>query len=87
MVKAQVRLPEEQYAELKRLAAEEGITVSELLRRGAALVLGSRWRRPTKEEWERARAAMGQFDSGLTDVGRRHDYYLAEAYGQWKTSS
>jgi len=80
VVKTQVQLQEEQLALLRRLAAEEGVSVSELVRRGVALLLDSR-RRPTRKElWERAMEVAGKFSSGLTDVARRHDHYLAEAY-------
>lgn len=87
MVRTQIRLPEDQYEQLKRLAAEEDVSVAELLRRGAELLLRSRRRPPTREQWERARAVMGKYDSGLTDVAERHDHYLAEAYGQWEDRS
>jgi hypothetical protein len=32
--------------------------------------------------WERALAAMGGFHSGLPDLARNHDKYLAEAWGE-----
>jgi hypothetical protein len=34
MVRTQVRLPDELYRQAKRLAAEQGITLAELVRRG-----------------------------------------------------
>ena len=83
MVKTQVQLPEEDLAELRRLAAEEGVSVSELVRRGVKHVLDAR-RRPSREElWDRAMKVVGKFHSGLPDVAQRHDEYLAEAYGEW----
>lgn len=82
MVKTQVQLTEEQLAALRRFAAEQGVSVSELVRRGVALLLRSHQGRTRAELWERARAAAGKFDSGLTDVARRHDHYLSEAYKQ-----
>jgi len=79
MVKTQVQLPEEDLAELRRTAAEEGVSVSELVRRGVKHVLASR-RKPSREElWERASALAGKYHSGKPDIAQRHDDYLAEA--------
>lgn len=82
MVRTQVQLPEEQLAVLRRMAAEEGVSVSELVRRGVAQLLESR-RKPTREElWERALSVAGKYRSGKTDIGERHDDYLAEDFGR-----
>jgi len=80
MVRTQVQLPEEDLKELRRLAAEEGVSVSELLRRGAKQVLAARGKPSREELWERASKVIGKFRSGKTDVAQRHDDYLAEAY-------
>lgn len=80
MVRTQVQLSEADLAELRRLAAEDGVSVSALVRRGVKQVLEAR-RKPTREElWARARAAAGKYRSGKTDIGRRHDDYLAEDF-------
>ena len=80
MVKTQVQLPEDDLTELRKIAAEEGVSVSELVRRGVKQVLGGK-RKPSREElWERASRVVGRYHSGCTDIGRRHDDYLAEAY-------
>jgi hypothetical protein len=83
MVRTQVQFPEEDLRELRREAAEEGLSVSEVVRR--YVVEGRRAKRkPSREElWERASRVIGKFNSGLPDIGQRHDDYLAEAYGQW----
>ena len=80
MVKTQVQLPEADLAELRRLAAEQGVSVSELVRRGVRQVLKSETG-PTREElWDRASKVIGKYHSGKTDIGRRHDDYLAEDF-------
>jgi Arc/MetJ-type ribon-helix-helix transcriptional regulator len=82
MVKTQVQLPEDDLAALRRLAAEQGVSVSELVRRGVKQFLASS-RGPSREElWRRATEAAGKFRSGYHDVARRHDEYLAEAYAE-----
>jgi len=83
MIKTQVQLPEDDLAELRRLAAEEGVSVSELVRRGVKQVLDAK-RKPSREElWERASRVIGKYRSGKSDIAQRHDDYLAEAYGEW----
>jgi len=82
MVKTQVQLPEEDLASLRRLAAEEGVSVSELVRRGVKQVLDSRFRPSRDEVWDRALAAFGMFRSDASDVSVRHDDYLAGIYAE-----
>jgi hypothetical protein len=78
MVKTQIQLPEADLATLRRLAAEEGISVSELVRRGVRCIL-DRQNQPTpKEQWQRAMSLAGKFRSGKSDIAERHDDYLAE---------
>lgn len=82
MVRTQVQLSEDDLAELRRLAAEEGVSVSALVRRGVKQVLEAK-KKPSREElWARAREVAGKYNSGLPDIGQRHDDYLAEAYGE-----
>lgn len=80
MVKTQVQLPEEDLAELRRMAAEEGVSVSELVRRGVKQVLDAKGKPSREELWERASKVIGKFRSGKTDIGQRHDDYLAEDF-------
>ena len=82
MVRTQVQLPEDDLAELRRLAAEEGVSVSELVRRGVKQVLDAN-RKPSREElWERAMKVAGKYRSGKHDIGRRNDDYLAEDFSK-----
>ena len=74
MAKMQVRLPQEDLTALRRLAAEKGVSVSELVRRGAKQLLAR------EELWERASKVAGKFHSGKSDIGQRHDDYLAEDF-------
>ena len=79
MVRTQVQLPEEELAALRRLAAEEGVSVSELVRRGVRQLLRSR-RAPSREElWRRALRIAGKFRSGRSDISERHDDYFVES--------
>jgi hypothetical protein len=79
MVKTQVQLPEKDLDSLRKLAAEQGVSVSELVRRGVKQVLRSQHQPAPEERWQRARDLAGKFHSGKRDVGKKHDHYLVEA--------
>ena len=79
MVKTQVQLPEDDLAALRRLAAEQGVSVSVLVRRGVRQFLTAN-QAPSREElWRRADEVIGKFRSSERDIGRRHDDYFVEA--------
>lgn len=80
MVRTQVQLTEEQMAELKARAAEQEVSVSELVRRGVDLLTKSRGALSRAERRERILAVAGRFSSGSDDVAERHDDYLADAF-------
>ena len=78
MVRKMIQITEAQARKLERRAKLEGVSMSELVRRGLDIVLETRSR--TEEVRQRALLAVGAFSSGDTDVSERHDDYLAEAY-------
>ena len=79
MVRTQVQFPEEELKELKREAAEEGISVSEAIRRYVAEGRRAK-RKPTRKElMKRALAVAGKFNSGIPDLAERHDDYFVES--------
>lgn len=81
MVRTQIQLTERQARELKKMAAREGVSMAEVVRKAVdAKLRGGVSDIPWKERVRRATAVMGKFHSGLKDVSRRHDRYLAEAF-------
>lgn len=76
MLRVQAQLTEDQSRRLKALAAAEGVSVAELLRRGADLVLAGAGDRSPEARRERARAVVGAFSDERADVAERHDHYL-----------
>jgi hypothetical protein len=80
MLRIQAQLTEEQALRLKALAAEEGVSVAALLRRGADLVLEARAGDTADDRRRRALAAVGRF-ADAPDVARRHDDYLGARHG------
>jgi len=77
MLRTQISLTEPQLEALKRIAAAEGISMAELIRRGIDQIIG------TATAEARRHAALeivGTFDSGQSDVSERHDDHLVEVY-------
>jgi hypothetical protein len=82
MVRTQIQLSPSQAEAVKRLAAEQGISMAELIRQSVDAYLSGA-RRPTQDEVrQRAMALAGCLRGGPADLAVRHDDYLAEAFGQ-----
>jgi hypothetical protein len=79
MVRTQIQLNERQARQLKLRAADEGISVAELIRRSIDSYLATTSTIDREELHRRAMAAAGRFD-GPGDLAVEHDRYLAEAY-------
>ena len=79
MVRTQIQLTEAQAQALREEAARQGRSMAELIRDGVDRLLGSGGV-SREERKRRALAASGKFHSGLKDIARNHDRYLAEAF-------
>jgi len=80
MVRTQVQLTEKQAALLRKRAAEQGISLAEMIRRGMDLYLRMTVTASDEERRQRALQAAGRFSSGRGDLAERHDKYLSKAY-------
>lgn len=80
MVRTQIQLPEQQVANLKRLAVQQHVSMAELIRRAVDLFTTLPDADNLQERRQRALAAAGRFYSGQNDIATRHDNYLAEAF-------
>lgn len=80
MVRRQVNFTEDQHRWLKETAADQGISVAEVVRRAIDEAIQERHKPNIEELRRRALAAMGCGHSGESDVSKRHDDYLADAY-------
>jgi len=80
MIRMQVQFSEEQIQQLKARATQEHVSVSEIVRRAVTAWSKGQGGVPANERRRRAIEVAGRFASGVSDVGARHDDYLAEAY-------
>jgi Arc/MetJ-type ribon-helix-helix transcriptional regulator len=84
MVRTQVQLSKEQVERLRVLAAERGVSMSELVRRAVDLLLKAEGHSSWDERKRRALEAVGRYASGESNVSVEHDRYLEEAYGDFR---
>ncbi|MEK6583057.1 MAG: ribbon-helix-helix protein, CopG family [Nitrospirota bacterium] len=80
MVRTQIQLTEKQSKSLKKIAASRHLSVAELIRQSVDNMIKSASFVDIEERRRRALAAVGRFSSGLRDLSREHDKYLAEAF-------
>lgn len=80
MKRVQAQLTEDVAGRLSAMSAQEGVSVSELLRRGAELVLRQGMQDTPEERRRRARSVVGRFSDGA-GAAVDHDRYLDEAFG------
>ena len=81
MVRTQIQLREDQSARLRELARREGASVAQMIRQAIDRLFEEAVAAGAPASRRDALKVVGMFRSGLTDVGRRHDHYLDEAYG------
>ncbi|MEN6372448.1 MAG: ribbon-helix-helix protein, CopG family [Armatimonadota bacterium] len=80
MVRTQIQLTEKQANELKEIAAHQGVSMAEVIRRCVDRMLVTQ-RIPDDEEIRRrAIGAVGFLHSGTGDLSEKHDEYLEEAF-------
>jgi predicted DNA-binding protein len=79
MVRTQIRLTEEQHRALRRLSADTGRSVADLIRAAVGQALSSAPLLARRDRLERARRVAGKFASGSSHGSAQHDRHLAEA--------
>lgn len=77
MVRMQIQLTEAQLDRLRSEARDRRVSIAELVREAVDHLPAHVSMRDRRQ---RALAAVGAFESGVTDLSARHDDYLAEAY-------
>jgi hypothetical protein len=82
MIRTQIQLTEEQAKALKKMAASRHLSSAELIRRAIDVMIKSGPAADPDERRKRAIEIAGRFSSGRSDVSRKHDKYLADAFGK-----
>ena len=82
MVRTQIQLTEEQARAIKKMAAARHLSSAELIRRAIDNMIKSSPGADPEERRKRAIDIAGKFSSGKSDVSRKHDEYLADAFGK-----
>jgi RecA/RadA recombinase len=82
MVRTQIQLTEEQARALKKMAASRHLSSAELIRRAVDIMIKSGPGADPEDRRKRALDIAGKFSSGKSDVSRKHDKYLVDAFGK-----
>ena len=77
MVRTQIQLSEGQAKALKKISAERGISMAEVIREAVDRIVAEAERQKNMRGFLNL---SGRFSSGLTDVSINHDKYLEEDY-------
>jgi predicted DNA-binding ribbon-helix-helix protein len=80
MVRTQIQLTESQAEAVKRMAAERGLSMAAMIRELVERAISENGDRAVRIA--RARAAVGRYASGRSDIAREHDRELAEIYAE-----
>lgn len=78
VLRTQIQLTEDQARALKELAARQGISMAELIRRAVERIIEES---DDRERRRRALALLGKYRDSAPDVASNHDHYLDEIYG------
>ena len=81
MIRMQIQFTKEQAQALRAAARDEGCSIAAVVREAVTRNLATRREADRAERIRRARASMGRFQSGLTDLAEKHDRYLEEDFG------
>lgn len=81
MIRTQVQFTQEQWEELKKLAAARRLSVAELVRQGVDQLLRAPENMDIAEYQRLTVEIAGKYHSGSSDISTKHDQYLAETYG------
>ena len=80
MIRTQIQLTEEQARKVKKEAARRGVSMAEIIRDAIDGTIQSKEGTVQEERRKRALEIVGKFRSGKSDVSRKHDAYLTEAF-------
>jgi hypothetical protein len=81
MNRTQIQLTDEQHKELREMSKETKEPIAALIRKSVDLFLLTK--RPDRLYlYRQAKATIGKYEAGSSDISVNHDNYLDEAYMQ-----
>lgn len=84
MIRTQIQFKRSQYLRLKEAAARRGVSIAQVVRDAVEAYSGE-----PRNSWDDLLGIAGKYgtEGGHEDVGREHDRYLDEVYGDWRKST
>lgn len=80
LIRTQIQLDEKQYQALKQRALQEGVSVSELIRRATDYLILEEKRELSPFRRRKIIEILGKYRSGQSDISEKHDQYFAEPF-------
>lgn len=81
MIRTQIQFTENQLEQLRTLAHQQGVSISEVVRQAVDMWVRAGGDGDLQDRRARALEAVGRFSSGHTDISTNHDQYLEESFG------
>ena len=81
MIRIQIQLREDQIAYVKRIAAEDGVSMAEVIRQAVTLFQQTRQKSSKRIFMQQAVDVFNRGYASEIDISENHDIYLDEIYG------
>ena len=81
MIRTQIQLTQEQWKELKKIAAARHLSIAELVRQSVDQLIRSPENQRIDQYHRLSVEIVGKYKSGSSDVSANHDKYLSDSYG------
>ena len=81
MIRTQIQFTDNQVEQLRRLAHQQEVSISEVVRQAVDMLVRAGGDRDLQDRRARALEAVGCFSSGHADISTNHDPYLEESFG------
>lgn len=82
MIRTQIQLTEAQAKSLQELAARQGVSMAELIRRSVDNYIKNYNGCARQDLIERAKEAAGKYHAAEADLAKSHDLYLAKDFSK-----
>jgi len=77
MIRTQIQFEKKTYEKLKAKSKASGASISEIVRRSLDTTIE---KQDAEQKWARALQSLGKFESGLSDLSKKHDEHLGNRW-------